>query len=386
MTDQPDILPLLEASNLKWLRKNTILLTKHGSQAYGTSTPTSDTDFKGICIEPPEFLLGMSQGFFQAEYHKPDAVIYSLRKFMKLAADCNPSIIEVLFTDESDWVIGSPHWSVDSDEAWALKQLMAFRDSFLSRKARWTFAGYAAAQLKRIRTHHRWLTKPPDHKPTRTEYDLPERTVIPFDQLLAAESSIRKEMDALYNLDLDLDDAGNVRLKEGLAALKHRVTALIAGSQDPTFHVVGASLGFDTNFLLLLEHERAYKNAGIEWDQYQEWKRTRNADRAALEAKFGYDTKHAMHLVRLMRMGREIMEGKGVIVKRPDAQELLAIRGGAWSYESLVSWAEDMEQTLEALYETSPLPRAPDHPALERLCLSIYEDYHYGVFRTIKKP
>src|ERR1039458_5020213 len=35
-------------------------------------------------------------------------------------------------------------------------------------------------------------------------------------------------------------------------------------------------------------------------DQYNGWKAQRNPKRAELEAKFGYDTKHAMHLVRLM--------------------------------------------------------------------------------------
>jgi len=45
-----------------------------------------------------------------------------------------------------------------------------------------------------------------------------------------------------------------------------------------------------------------------------------------LEAKFGFDTKHAMHLIRLLRMAREILETGVVHVKRPDAEELSAIR------------------------------------------------------------
>ncbi|AEZ66297.1 hypothetical protein phiTE_131 [Pectobacterium phage phiTE] len=36
--------------------------------------------------------------------------------------------------------------------------------------------------------------------------------------------------------------------------------------------------------------------------------KNRNAARHELEEKFGYDTKHAMHLVRLLRMSQEILE------------------------------------------------------------------------------
>mgnify|MGYP001607055563 CR=1 FL=1 len=46
--------------------------------------------------------------------------------------------------------------------------------------------------------------------------------------------------------------------------------------------------------------------------------------------------KHAMHLVRLMRMCKEILITCEVVVKRPDREELLAIRNGAWSYYKLI--------------------------------------------------
>jgi len=41
-----------------------------------------------------------------------------------------------------------------------------------------------------------------------------------------------------------------------------------------------------------------------------------------------------------MRICREILSTGQVIVKRPDCDELLAIRDGAWQYERLLSWAE----------------------------------------------
>jgi hypothetical protein len=117
--------------------------------------------------------------------------------------------------------------------------------------------------------------------------------------------------------------------------------------------------------------ERAYNAAKNEWGSYQTWKATRNPARAALEEKYGYDTKHGMHLVRLMRMGYEIMCTGKVIVKRPDAKELLEIRAGAWSYEELLDFATGMEKSIEVAASLSPLPRAPDREALDKLCIAL---------------
>jgi hypothetical protein len=124
-----------------------------------------------------------------------------------------------------------------------------------------------------------------------------------------------------------------------------------------------------------MELERAYNNARNEWKQYLNWQKNRNPDRAELEAKFGYDTKHAMHLVRLMRMGLEIVSTGKVYVKRPDAAELLEIRAGAWSYEQLIEFAQDMEKKIEEASATSPLPVAPNREWLDEVCSGII-GYH----------
>ena len=52
------------------------------------------------------------------------------------------------------------------------------------------------------------------------------------------------------------------------------------------------------------------------WDSYQTWKTHRNPARAELERQHGYDTKHAMHLIRLMRMGLEVLETGDLGVRR----------------------------------------------------------------------
>lgn len=82
----------------KFVRKNLIYETVVGSTAYGLNTPESDVDVKGVTIPPKEYYFGM-RTFEQQECGK-DHVIYSLRKFVKLARDCNPNIIEMLYTND----------------------------------------------------------------------------------------------------------------------------------------------------------------------------------------------------------------------------------------------------------------------------------------------
>ncbi|GAA0339248.1 hypothetical protein GCM10008967_31950 [Bacillus carboniphilus] len=50
----------LGQSNIDWLEDRTIILAPTGSYAYGTNTETSDKDYKGVCIPPIDFYLGLN--------------------------------------------------------------------------------------------------------------------------------------------------------------------------------------------------------------------------------------------------------------------------------------------------------------------------------------
>lgn len=360
LIDKPDLKTFYKG-NLTWLVPNTIFLTLHGSHAYGTNTPTSDVDVKGFCIPPREYFLGFSKSFEQAEFKEPDGVVYEIRKFFKLARDCNPNIIEVLHTDESDWC-GITELG---------RKIVDSRDLFLSMKAKHTFSGYAHAQLKRINTHYRWLKNPPKAPPTRKEVGLPERMQLPPDQMGAVENEIRKKMEE-WDINWEvMDQAERINIQS-------RLTTMLAETkmtQENLWTVAAKQLGFEDNFLLYLQKEKEYKQKCADWDSYQEWKKSRNPQRSVLEEKYGYDTKHGMHLVRLMKMCREIITTGKVVVKRPDAAELLEIRNGAWSYDQLIEWSDKQEQELQELYKTSSvIPKSPDNEKLDKLCSDVISE------------
>jgi hypothetical protein len=68
-------------------------------------------------------------------------------------------------------------------------------------------------------------------------------------------------------------------------------------------------------------------------------------------------------------MCREILTTGKVIVKRPDREELLAIRDGAMSYEQLIEWADAQENELATVYQTTTaIPKTPNEKAIDALC------------------
>jgi hypothetical protein len=349
-----------DRKDIDWLWPRTLFLTKHGSHAYGTSLPTSDRDYKGFAVPPKEYLLGFAKRFEQAEFKgNPDMVVYGIQKFFKLAADCNPSIIEVLFTDPSDHQIVHP----------LAEPILENRDLFISKKAKFTFSGYAVSQLKKIRSHKRWIDGGPQKPPERSDFGLPPNPLIPKNQLDAVQSAIRKQIEA-WDVDLThMDDAARIDLQTRISEALAEQGVL----KENQWVLAGKKLGLEDNFIDLMDRERQFNGAVAEWRSYQTWLATRNPQRSELERKWGYDTKHGMHLIRLMRMCREILEGKGVLVKRPDAEELLAIRHGLWTYDQLLEWADRQEVELEELYKTSPLPKSPPIAKLDGLLLAVVE-------------
>jgi len=295
-------------------RFKTIFRGITGSKLYGTSTPQSDTDIRGVFIPSEEFYLGFLNKVEQVESKEPDEVMWEISKFIKLCLDANPNIIELLFIPEE--------CILESSDAW--RDILKNKMMFLSTKIKYTFSGYAMSQLHRIKQHREWLLNPPSHKPTREEFGLPETNVITKDQINAYDE------------------------------LKNRENVPVLTS----------------NFLEILQHEKAYFNASRYFQQYEEWKTERNKDRASLEAKFGYDTKHAMHLVRLISEGNELLTTGNITFPRPDAEELLDIRNGKYSYDALMNILhfENIDELFDINKDNWILQHTPDRPAGDLLC------------------
>jgi len=339
----------------------TVFETLAGSKAYGTSTPESDTDIRGVCIPPdPAEYLGMRKPFEQKDkewLEDDDKVIYDFRKAIRLMAAGNPNMIELLFTDPKHWIkCYKPWWRV-----------IEKRELFLSKQMRKRYGGYAYSQLGRIKRHRGWLMNPPKGKPTRAQFDLPERKLINEGQAGAYQWLLAKILHGSLEV-MKISEA----TREELYGINF-IGAVQSGVPDECAQVIKDITGASDHWIEAVMREKRYEKAMKDWNSYEDWKTERNPKRQAIEAKWGYDTKHAMHLVRLMRMGIEILRDGEVLVFRPDAEELLEIRNGSWSYDEVVQFAEDSENEMKALSKTSTLPEEPDREAIEALCVDIIQ-------------
>lgn len=344
--------------NLDWLEKNTILFVRHGSHAYGLNIETSDEDFKGVTVPPSRYRNGFVDTFAQAESKNPDFVVYDVRKFMKLAADANPSVLEVMFIDDENLLRCTPAGTMLRDA----------RRQFLSRKVRHTYGGYAYQQLKRLRGHYEWHQKGTLEPPTRAAFGLKEKSLISKEQLQAAQSMIRKQLESwiLDNLD-SVDDSVQIAIQNKMTDILAEISLANDASTAARF------LGFQDNFIELLDKERQYKAAVENYQSWCEWKENRNATRAADEAKFGYDPKFAMHAMRLLFSAEQLLKTGDLNVK-PDIREyLLGIRRGEEKFEPLMEVVETKMKGLAELAAQSPLPREPNRAELSRLCERIIE-------------
>lgn len=148
----------------KWLETNVCYETIMGSMAYGVSSDTSDMDIYGFGIPPRDMVFphlsgeirgfGPQQPIFE-QYQKHhiedkdalggkgreyDLVVYNIVKYFNLCMNCNPNMIDSLFTPQTCVVHSTYVGSLVRDN----------RKLFLSKKAWAPFKDYAYSQLHAI--------------------------------------------------------------------------------------------------------------------------------------------------------------------------------------------------------------------------------------------
>jgi predicted nucleotidyltransferase len=128
---------------------NEIMRGVVGSTALGTAIDgQDDRDEMGVCVEPANYVCGLGN-FEQYIYRTQpegvrsgpgdlDLVIYSLRKYCRLAAQGNPSILILL------WL---PKYELLTPLG---EELVGLREAFVSRAAGWRFLGYLTSQRRAL--------------------------------------------------------------------------------------------------------------------------------------------------------------------------------------------------------------------------------------------
>jgi hypothetical protein len=261
-----------------------------------------------------------------------------------------------------------------------MEKLMNKRSLFLSSKAKFSFSGYAYSQLAKIERHRKWIVLGEVPEPKREDFGLPVERARQLDEVFGF---IKSEVERWNLSKFPMEELDRADLKETIWELVKNVSGLQVGWDNwpqayeaAVVNRLAKEYDLKEEVVALLHREREYKRAKEQYTSWVNWKKNRNPARAVLEEKSGYDTKHASHLVRLMRMGMEILTESKVVVRRPDAKEILAVKNGGWSYEQVMDYAKEMQKKLDEAYKTTKLPKAVDYEAINVLYHEITEEYH----------
>ncbi len=91
--------------------------------------------------------------------------------------------------------------------------------------------------------------------------------------------------------------------------------------------------------------------------------------------KYGYDTKAAMHGLRLLYECMELMQHGRVTLPRPEKELLIEVRSGSWTFEKVLRHAQKLFKDVEDSVASSPLPEKVDRNRISRLVAETHVEF-----------
>ena len=99
-------------------------------------------------------------------------------------------------------------------------------------------------------------------------------------------------------------------------------------------------------------------------------------NRPEITEKYGYDTKYAMHIVRLAYQGIELLTQGEITLPMPAGERMVCkgIREGSMTKEQVETFIQELEERLAWAESISTLPEEPDWDEIFRLSMRIHEE------------
>jgi uncharacterized protein len=91
--------------------------------------------------------------------------------------------------------------------------------------------------------------------------------------------------------------------------------------------------------------------------------------------KFGYDTKAAMHGLRLLYECMELMQDGRITLPRPEKNLLIEVRSGSWTFERVLQHAKRLFKEVEDAVVMSPLPEKVERSEISRLIAQTHLEF-----------
>ena len=313
----------------KNLGKNVIIITLGGSHAYGTDNENSDLDIRGCALNSKMQIL-TNENFEQFVNEETDTTIYAFNKLVSLLSSVNPNTIEMLGNKPEHYFYVHPIGQELIDNA----------HLFLSKRASYSFGGYATAQLRRLENKSNKLVGQEQlenyiyNTLQHVSENFEEKYGIPAGQIsLYIDKAVNPDMVTEIFMDANLKHYPVRDYTEMWAELKNVI--------------------------------KSYKNIGA-----------RN-NKAIEHNKLG---KHMMHLIRLYMMCLDILENEKIVTYREAEHDLLMdIRNGKFLDDDkqpipeFYEMVNDYEKRLEYAKNNTSLPDKPDYKKINEFVASVNE-------------
>lgn len=309
---------------------NKILEIVAGSWLYGTANPeTSDKDYVGIFLPNVEYILGFKKceevDFSIKDKDESgkntknalDRKLYEFRHYIKLALQNNPNILEILFANKESVIYVNEIG----------KELLKIKHLFPYRGCKERFLGYAFSQKRKM--------------------------------------IIKK--DNYFDLISALDFLGGLDHGKYMAeVVASKCPPFIKTSHDEAQNCKFVCVG-DINIL-------PSKTVGSAMRMIQD-RVDKAGNREELLLKYGFDTKFASHLIRLMVEGVDLLKNGHLEFPLKEAKMILDIKTGKWTISEILNYSNELEKEIESLAETSKLPAKPNTEILEKFTVDTLREW-----------
>jgi hypothetical protein len=318
----------------------TLLRIQHGSHLYGTNTPTSDLDYKGVFLPAGRDILlqrvpkvidkGTGSQHEKNTSDDVDDQAFPLQKFLQMVTSGDTVGTELLFAPDFAIVEMHPDWEMIRESKHLLlnKQCKGFVGYCQRQAAKYGIKGSRMAACKGI-------------------YEL-------LQEALAKHGTSVKLVEIA-------DELGEFCATHDFAEIVNIPSQ--AGRELLHLDVVDRKVPF-TNTI-----KAAYDIFRKVYDNYG------HRTRAAMDNE-GIDWKAVSHAIRVAGQAKELLLTGHITFPRPDAAFLLQVKRGELDYNDVAPTLERMVEEVDEASRASSLPGKSDNEAIDELVLQLH---HYQI-------
>jgi len=298
-----------------------------GSHLYGTNTQNSDKDYLGIFIPDKEYVFGLNSIYELNESivdklengknssNAIDCKLYEIRNFVKLALQNNPNIVELFFIPENKIL----------EKTGEMNLILQYTNDILYNGVYDRFMGYAVSQK------HKMIIKPNN-----------------YNDLLSCKNW--------------LETLDNKSLSKAIIELKYDNKQNFIKFND-TYAVIG-----DLNIQL---HVKLSKIYSMITDRIN-----KASHRTNMFTTYGYDTKFASHVIRLLEEGIQLLNTGKIEFPLVNGELITDIKLGKYKISEVFELIEQYENKMRIVRENSILPKKANFNKVNEMLINLLEKYY----------